>query len=189
MNMKVSVLFFMTVISLSFAGCHPESEEIPALTVSGIVVRAASGESAERSAAAEPVVFSGEDILWFNKTTGELRFKDNVSNKSALANLNVQAIKFYVDDEYLFSSMLCVSDFSLRTFHSLVFYYNAIENKYFLKDGYPDTAEIANLEDTQEPYEDIIRRMQELRDENMRKIAPGWSRFMEQLKKEERYKN
>jgi hypothetical protein len=181
--MKVSVLFLMVLMNFSFAGCRPESEETPALTASGIVIRAVSGEIASRSAAGngaaeEPVVFSGEDILWFNETTGELRFKDNISNASVLTGLYVQAIKFYVDDEYLFPSMLCVSDFSSQTFNSLVFYYNVIENRYFLRDGYPDAVVLPNPQ-----------KAQELRDENMRKITPEWERFLEQLKKERRYKN
>jgi hypothetical protein len=183
---KTVLLTLIAFMILSPGGCRPETEEIPSRITSGIVVRASNaGEVATgsegvttKSDAEEQVVFTGDDILWFNGTTKELRFKDNISNKPILAGINAQAIKFYIDDEYLFTSMLYVSDYSSQIFNSPVFYYNAIENKYFLKDGYPAISVLSNPQ-----------QAQELRDENMKKIANEWNKFIEQLKKEERYRN
>ncbi|MDR1525312.1 MAG: hypothetical protein LBS79_08700 [Tannerella sp.] len=183
---KTVLLILIAFISLSPGGCRPEAEEIPSQITSGIIARASNAEEVAtgsegvttKSNAVEQVVFTGDDILWFNGTTKELRFKDNLSNKSILAGIHTQAIKFYINDEYLFTSMLYVSDYSSQIFNSLVFYYNTIENKYFLKDGYPAISVLSNPQ-----------RVQELRDENMRKIANEWNKFIEQLKKEERYKD
>jgi hypothetical protein len=180
--MKATVLFFIALTGLSLAGCRPESEDLPVQTGSDIIVRASNAEEGVtvRSGTPEPVVFTGDDILWFNETTKELCFKNNFSNSPAnnSALYATRAVKFYINDEYLFSSMIYVSDFSSQTFNSLVFYYNVTENRYFLRDGYPDAAVLPNPQ-----------KAQELRDENRRKIAPEWNRFIEQMKREGRYKN
>ncbi|MDR0575698.1 MAG: hypothetical protein LBG96_17045 [Tannerella sp.] len=176
--MKVAVLLFITIISL--AGCRPEAEDIPVQTESGIIVKAAhAGEVATRSATEneieEPVVFTGEDIVWFNETTKEIRFKENYLN--APSNNSViyarPAIKFYIDGEYLFSSMTYVSAVDSRIFNSLVFYYNITENIFYLMDGYPAVSVLSNPQ-----------KAQAERDENMRKIADEWRRFLDRLKLE-----
>ena len=60
----------------------------------------------------------------------------------------------------------------------LLFYYNMVENKYFLLDGYPNVYVLSNPQKTQE-----------LRNENMQKISSEWAKFINQLKKEGRYRN
>ena len=185
--MKNVILLFATLALFLFSGCHPDSEEMPEQTSSAIVVRSlndAVSMSSEmmneavstRSEVINEVVFTGEDILWFNETTKEVRFKNNVSNSPSV--LNNVALSFFIDDEYLFSSVIYTSSLSSQIFNSLVFYYNIIENKFFLIDGYPDVSVLAN------PQE-----YQALRDENRQKIASEWSKFINQLKKEGRYHN
>ncbi|MDR0748724.1 MAG: hypothetical protein LBF62_04035 [Tannerellaceae bacterium] len=174
--MERVVLFFVTLLNLSLAGCHPKPEDEPVQTASSIIVKtsnAAEGVAA-RSEVLETVVFTGNDILWFNETTKELCFKNNFSS-SPLNNPFLYArpaIRFYIHDEYLFSTII-VTGLSSRSYNELVFYYSIPENKYFLVDGYPPG----------------LSGAQEERDENMRKIAGEWNRFIEQLKKEGRYKN
>jgi hypothetical protein len=163
-------------------GCRPEPEDVPVQTASSIIIKTSNAAEgvATRSEALETVVFTGDDILWFNETTKELCFKNNSSN-NPINNpflYATPAIRFYINDEYLFSSMIYVSDLSSQIFNSLVFHYNITENRYFLRDGYPDTSVLMNPQ-----------KAQELRDENMRKIADEWNKFIEQLKKEGRYKN
>jgi hypothetical protein len=60
----------------------------------------------------------------------------------------------------------------------LVFYQSLIENKYYLNDGYPSIKSFNN-----DPT------VQAERDANMKKIAPEWNKFIEQMKKEGRYRN
>jgi hypothetical protein len=182
--MKVAVLFFITLISL--AGCRPESEDTPMQTESSIIVKASNvGEITTRSIVeneiVEPVVFTGEDIVWFNETTKELRFKNNFSQKHIIEGVLAigNCFKFYIGSEYLFHSMIYVSDLSSRSYNNLVFYYSIIENRYYLTDGYP-----TNVSGLPEP-----QKAQEERDENMRKIAGEWNKFIEQMKKEGRYNN
>jgi hypothetical protein len=174
--MKRIVLFFIALLSLPLAGCHPEPEDVPVQTASSIIVKTSDAEegAATKSEALETVVFTGNDILWFNETTRELCFKNNFSN-NPIDNpflYSRPAIRFYINDEYLFSSII-VTDLSSQSYDQLVFYYSIPENKYYLTDGYPTG---------------WIERQKE-RDEYMRGIANEWNRFIEQLKKEGRYKN
>ena len=185
-NMNNIKLFSVTLALLLISGCHPDSEEMPNRTPSAIVVRSFDDVVSMRSAASNeavgPVVFTGEDILWFNETTKELRFINNASNNPSVLNnqlvLNNIAFSFFIDDEYLFSSMIYASSLYSQIFNSLVFYYNIVENKFFLLDGYPNVSVLSNPQESQA-----------LRNENMQKISSEWAKFINQLKKEGRYRN
>jgi hypothetical protein len=129
---------------------------------SHIIVRAAEDvNSATNNEELGPVAFTGNDILWYNETTKELRFHNNYSNRPVV--LNNKALSFYIDDEYLFSAMTYVSGSDKQNLKDLVFYYNATENKYFLS-----FALLGNMSQEDERPE----------------LSPEWSRFIEQLKKE-----
>ena len=178
--MKNGLLLFVTLVLLLSNGCHPGSGEIPEQTSSAIVVRTLNEDVLTRSTASNDalgqIVFTGEDILWFNETTKELRFTNNLTNRpSVLSNI---AVSFFIDDEYLFSSMIFARSINSQIFNSLVFFYDDIANRFFLIDGYPDVSVLSNPQESQE-----------LRNENMQKIASEWSRFINQLKKEGRYHN
>jgi hypothetical protein len=73
--------------------------------------------------------------------------------------------------------MTYVNSFDSRIFNCPVLYYDVMGNKYYLMDGYPEISIMTNSQEAQE-----------LRDENMQKIASEWRKFIEQLKKEDRYK-
>jgi hypothetical protein len=160
------------------AGCHPGLEEAQEQTASKIIVRASSadviGRSASNSDALEPIVFTGNDIEWYDEKTKEILFKNNYSITPMTSSCS--AISFYIGDEYLFSSMF-VSSVNSQIFNSPVLYYNITENKYFLTDGYPGASVL------QDP-----QKAQALRDENMRIIASEWNKFIDRLKIEGKYK-
>jgi hypothetical protein len=124
----------------------------------------------------EPIVFIGEDILWFNGTTKEIRFKDNVLVRTKILSTQYKTIKSYIDDEYLFSSLICVSEINSQIYNSLVLFYSQTENRFYLKDGYPDAL-----------VTDASQAIQALRNENRKKIEPQWNQFIDELKKGERY--
>ena len=167
----------------------PESEDNPG---SSIFVLASSSEMAASntfdSNNAGPHVFSGNDILWFNETTRELRFKDNYSFKQVI--LKYDAISFFIHDEYLFSSMVYVSSKGVQLINSLVLYYNQIENKYFLLDGYPEQDVLEKNEPAfapitdHEDIKDLPQYAKDIRSENALKIAAGWEKFINQMKNE-----
>ena len=173
--MKAAILCFMALAGLSLGGCRPESEELPNSDLSGIIVKASNGGTTA-DGAEEQVVFTGGDILWFNKTTKELRFKDNLSNNpdnnSVLFAASGRKIKFYLNDEYLFSSLVYISGMNPPVGDALIFYYNGTENRFYLTDKYPPS----------------------MGESTGSGISPGgeleaeWNRFIGQLKKEGRYK-
>jgi len=92
---------------------------------------------------------------------------------------NVRVIKFYIDNEFMFSSMFFISSASTQFCNSLVLFFNTNENKYYLLDGYPpDSGDIASAPNDQNS-----------RDENMQNIKAEWALFIDRLKKEGRHVN
>jgi hypothetical protein len=179
--MKTIFLFQLTAFCMTLAtGCgRTEEAEQPVETTSRLIAKAAPNQEVSTMAGdgedTGQIVFTGDDILWFNEATGELRFHNNYSGKTVLEAIHTNAIRFYINDEYLFSSMLCVSSLHSQTFNSPVFYYNLIENKFYLTDGYPDASVLPDPQ-----------KAQAERDENMRQIANEWSRFIDRLNQEEK---
>ena len=181
------IFLLITALCLLLSGCSEGLiPEPPTGVESKIIVRVLNVDPTTGSTTKQDVlgqvVFTGNDILWFNETTKELRFKDNMSNNPAKNPVlfNTQVIGFYMDGEFMFSSVY-VNSSSLQTFDCPVLYYNTVENKYFLLDGYPPDS---NLQDpaTTSP-EKLSRR------ENWNIIVPEWSKFVNQLKEEKKYKD
>ena len=175
----------ITCLCLIVSGCSKfiEGGETIPPTVSGIIARTANIPSGLdiTEETAESIVFTGNDILWFNESTKEIRFKDNLSMQAAFSN--VQALKFYIDDEYLFSATY-VNSLSSQIIQGLVLYYNIIENKYFLQNGYPPDRADALFNSNGPPASDVLNPMGNESDEEMQNITSEWIRFMNQLKKE-----
>ena len=169
--MKKLILLFTTLVCVLSNGCsigptdNSIAEELKSMTTK-IVVRAPLSENVKGQ-----VVFTGDDILWFNETTRELRFKDNNAKKTIVSTH--KTLSFYIDDEYLFTASTYSSGASAnsQTFSGLLFYYNSTENKYYLITG----NELVNSE--REPPNDASDETSE------------WSKFIEQLKQEGRYNN
>jgi len=201
--MKKTVLLFVAVLGFLLNGCAKEndvsSDNTPSLASVGppaIIVRASNDEistgSSTRSDEMGTVVFTGNDILWFNETTKEIRFNDNFSMKDVFSGF--RSLKFYMDGKYLFSSMIYVNSTSSQVFNSLVFYYNIMENKYFLLDGYPaiNNGDVLiggwlNMNGSSVPATNEL--IQQIRDENRQQIESDWNKFINQLKKEGKYKS
>ena len=175
------IFLFTTVLCFLLSGCAKGFIEndlevgfADIIMNSGIVVRASKAETATKDDVEEPVVFTGNDIFMFYENTGEIRFKDNFSMKVSFTN--VPLIKFYIDNEYLFSAFVYIDSSISQIFNSLVFFYNTTENKFYLLDGYPPN-------DSRYPNSTEA----DIRDENMQNIADEWEMFIEQLKKEGKY--
>ena len=193
--MKKTVSLFVVVLCFMTGGCMKEndvSSEIPLApdnSSSEIVVRASHSDSLTNNADEEPIVFTGSDILWFNETTKEFRFKDNFSMRDVFSGF--RSFKFYMDGEYLFS-MIYVTGLSSQIINSPVFYYNITENKYFLLDGYPAIIYDAVTGSWASNDGGLItgnETIQYLRDENRQKIESEWNKFINRLKKEEQYRS
>jgi hypothetical protein len=188
------VILFSTLLSVfAFSHCSHEPE-INTQETSKLVVKAAdiATKAADDSGAGQ-IVFTGNDILWFNNLTKEIRFQDNMTVEQLLTIMR-NGIKFYVDGDYLFSSLVSVIDYDSRIYDSLVFYYSSIENRFYLADGYPDLAAAKNryldygLNTSDEAYE-LYFNTQKIRNENMKVIEAEWNKFIDQLKSEDKYRD
>jgi hypothetical protein len=176
--MTKAILFPTLLLSFALAGCgKTDGIDPPLSTASRLVFRVGEATKADDGTPDGGVLFTGDDILWFQESTGEIRFENNISQKEIIQGVLDRSIRFYIDDEYLFSSMICVSDLHSQVYNSLVFYYSQIENRFYLKDGYPD---VSVLHDS--------ARQQSLRDANMAGIQREWERFTNCLKAENRWK-
>lgn len=108
------------------------------------------------------IVFTGDDILWFNSKTREIKFKDI---SSPLGKFSVyEEIRFELSGEVLFKALTYVSDINSQIFSDLVLYYNLKSEKFYLHDSYP------------------MHIFDELAKENKEKRAEGWKKFIDQLK-------
>ena len=185
------IFLVIAVLCLALSGCSEDAVSGMPMTMeataSKIIVRALDVEAVTGDTRPNDVmgqiVFTGDDILWFNETTKELRFKDNMLYTTSNHLLfKTQAIGFYLDGEFLFSSMVYVDNSSPQVFDSLVLCYYTTENKYYLLDGYPPDSQTEDLlsENSTSPQGGR---------QNIDGIAPEWSKFVNQLKEEDKYKD
>jgi hypothetical protein len=188
--MKRVILLTASLSLFTFFNCTNNDPDVSPQVSSKLVVRT---DVATTKAGEGQVVFTGDDILWFNDLTKEIRFKDNMTVEQSISLMR-SGIRFYVDGEYLFSSLVTVIDFDSRIFNSLVFYYSTIENRFYLADGYPDLAAAKDryldygLNVSDEAYE-LYFSAQKIRNENMKLIEAEWTKFIDQLKLEEKYRD
>ena len=86
------------------------------------------------------IIFTEDDIEWFNVTTREIKFKD--TEEPLYKRLEpYREIKFYLGDNALFVVSSFVSDIHSMTFTDLVLHYDLIsdpnQGRYYLHDCYP----------------------------------------------------
>jgi len=175
------IFLFTAFLCYLTGGCSDGSifsdEEVHDMaSSSGIIVRTSKVENLSSSNSRESVAFTGNDILWFNETTREIRFNNNLSMKTTLSN--VEALRFYIDDEYLFSAFVYMNSSFSQKDNSLILFYNATENKFFLLKSDPSTpVELYPNENQTDPT-----------DGNRPDITSKWEKFVDLLKKEGKYK-
>lgn len=188
---KINLLLYALTYVLFMGSCSDspetkgdlEDDLTPNLSSSTLVVKAGMAPTGTKSAnvtageSADHVVFTGDDILWFNETTDEIRFKENFYQLESIVDFFHTGIEFFLYDEFLFTTLVCVSDINSQVFNVPVFYYSQIENKFFIKDGYPVISVLKN-----------DKTIQQTRDENMQAIAEEWDKFIQYLKDAGKYK-
>ncbi|GHT30770.1 hypothetical protein AGMMS49574_11230 [Bacteroidia bacterium] len=177
--MKKVILLFTATVCMTLSGCNKSDEPDNSTTGSSkIIAKTSQSETTRSDENKESVVFTGDNILWVNESSKEIRFTDNMAISTKIPLFHGRSINFYIGDEFLFSSLIYINDFSSYLTNSPVFYYSVMENKFYIKDGYPNIRNWSNSED-----------LQRVRDENMKKIEPEWNKFIQQVKAEGKYKN
>ena len=145
----------MTMTACSLDGDEPEKPIVIIDPVEKATLYACGISSSEirTSGDAQNVLFTENDIEWFNASTREIKFRD--SDIPIYKRLEpFHEIKFYLGDNALFVVSSFVADWDSRIFTDLVLHYDLIsdpnQGHYYLHDCYPaqfiDTNEVkANI--------------------------------------------
>ena len=177
-NMKgISLILSVLLFAVFMCSCtNDEQNPSPEDGYSKLMVKADTKSTSMKSAneSEEKTLLTGDDILWFNERTNEIRFKDNYDLQKSIPFYT--DIKFYLDNEFLFSTIK-VTSINSQIYNFPVLYYNMTENKFYINDGYPEISVL-------KPQDKI----QEERDKNMQAIADEWSKFIRHMKKVNKYK-
>lgn len=153
---KLCFCLSFLVLLLVFTGCENDGT----LNGKSEIVVIGLGNKIYSWPAASEVLFTGDDILWFNKETREIRFHDASVFEDKL--VHYEKIIVTLADMELFSANI-VADYSSAIYTDMVFYHNLTEDKYYLNESYPIT--IVN---------ETVRLNARIREEN-------WGLFIYQL--------
>lgn len=175
-------MYVFILCLIVFTGCSQTDNElvtegkslITAVTRSGnaegIVseYETASDDESQYGSISARLAFSGDDIEWFNPRTREIRFKK--IPPSLWSILVYVRIEIKVGEETAFMIVAHINEVVNRAYNNLVLLYKYEKNAYFLNDNWPDYWDSEGT-----------RR-------NAEKRAPGWAKFLKQLKKEGKLK-
>lgn len=166
-NSIILVIIFSTVFAFSSCeGNSPESSSL--ITVTGETTPKAITFTKETVSDVGSVVFTGNDISWFNPDTREIKFRKSFNPY----NLKVyQNLHFYLDGKQLFTVNSYVMPIHSFAVNDLVLYIES-NGRYYLRDCYP--ASIMESDPTVS--------------ENKEKRAVAWDKFINQLKNERKIK-
>jgi hypothetical protein len=165
--MKQSVMFVSVAFSMLFvlASCD-FSRDHSASRKSQLSFKA---ELISKSNSTDTVLFTGKDIKSINGTTGEIRFVD----ASMIFKIkSFHRVKCYLGSDSLFTATVTLPVVSSLV-NDLVLNLKTDDGHFYFEDGYPDWINNQAVSD--------------LRIKNKEKRATAWSRFIDELKKEEIY--
>ena len=123
---------------------------------------------ADNKESVSELLFTGDDIAWFNPNSREIKFTEVEPGPFSLPMYAKIEIK--LEEESLFTIVAHINDAVSRAYDDLVLFYELGTSKYYLYDNWPDywspkTTEI-----------------------NRQKREENWKKFLEQLKKEHKLK-
>ena len=189
--MKTMYYFFLVILSFLFLSCNNENTNYSALyfmtslpkqQIKTVLKSSVSEEDSLFTGTLEPPkgtvleFCTGEDLEWYNETTGELKFKEIETKNTIILNLIV-----YLDNKFLFGLRLIPNVMS-SVINIPVLVQDLNNNgHYYIAKGYPNW-------DLNE-Y-DIDTKMKIERENNWNTLiqSEGWKLFIQQLKKEGRYR-
>lgn len=161
----ITFLFICTFLS-----CESNSTIVSesSITVVGEVAHF-SVKDKETISNSSDIVFTGNDIQWFNQNTREIKFKKNID---CSVFQTYQKIHFNLDGKFLFTAQTYASQHHSFIIKDLVLFIDVLTRKCYLHDCYPlDIAE--NDPDTEN---------------NKEKRADAWNSFLTQLRTESKVK-
>ncbi len=163
--------YWLLICTLLFSFCSCSDSELPKdVQKSKItaIVRYNITSKANSDGSEPKLLFTGDDIAWFNPTSREIKF---TTVKSEPFSFPMYAqIDIKLKNETLFTIVAHINETVNRAYDDLVLFYDLENSKYYLYDNYPNYWSPETTE---------INRQH-------RKV--NWNKFLEQLKKENRLK-
>jgi len=152
--MKQFLIIALMIFSIIITGCKP----IDKLQDSSKLYCKASNNFDKNIT--DKVIFTQDDIVWFNTSTKELKLKSSIK----LVELqNYNKFIFYLDNDSLFTARKAL-DIMSSIVDDLVMHFS--NNAVFLENGYPNWI------------------VDEQRTKNMEKREKNWQLFIQKLQKE-----
>ena len=157
----------IAIASMIMTACSLDEQEKPILIIDPVeatLYACGIRESETRSISDEQdVLFTDNDIEWFNVTTREIKFRD-MDEPLYKRMQPFHEIKFFLSDNVLFVVSSFVGDWDSRIYTDLVLHYDVIsdtnqgQGHYYLRDCYPpqfaDNEEVkANIKKNAEQWE------------------------------------
>lgn len=159
---KAYVYLSFVMLLLVAGGCESDSR----LDGQSNIYVVGLGKAYSGIGTGEDALFSGNDILWFNERTEEIRFREGFWDKGLSM---YETILFKLADMELFTAKV-VSGTVDAVFEDLVLFHDLVTDKYYLRNGYPDGTDT-----------EVTRLNVEIRAEN-------WALFLIQMRREGRIK-
>lgn len=171
--MKKFFCYICTVLGgvLLMSSCEKNSNEENSIVLPSKIQVYGINQTRSAENFKSSLVFSGNDIEWFNPETREIKFK-GIDPSSTVFPV-YSKIEFRNDGKKLFTVNSFVTNAYSQIFYDLVIYYDGERRKYYLDDCYPDIYEIKNHEKVKQ---NIIKRENE------------WKEFLNILSLENRIK-
>lgn len=159
--------YWLLICTLLFSFCSCSDKDVQKSKLRAIA-RYNITSKANSNGSEPKLLFTGDDIAWFNPTSREIKF---TTVKSEPFSLPIYAqIDIKLENETLFTIVAHINEFVDRAYDDLVLFYDLENSKYYLYDNYPNYWSPETTE---------INRQH-------RKV--NWNKFLEQLKRENRLK-
>lgn len=159
-------LLSLIICSLCICSCSNENDVLPEATPSELKVYCVQSLLPDREENSS-ILFTGDDIEWFDPSTREIKFNGIKPNPSKISG--GATLEFRIGEQPLFSRIHFVSSINSQAFLDMVLYYDLIADKYYLDDCYPNTKA---MRETPEVKQHISER------------EAQWQPFIEALKAE-----
>lgn len=160
--MKKIGSFFSCILLMLLSSCDSDNwaEQSSEIVVAGLKAEWSGLDTSDE------ILFTGDDIVWFDLKTKELRFKNDPFEKKSKGYTK---ILFKISGMDLFLADIVTAPVN-GEYEDLVLYHNPENKKYYLYESYPEKIDT-----------ETVRLNREIRSEN-------WGAFIYQLGREGRLK-
>ena len=169
--MKQKYWLLMVVVFILFSSCSDDEPSASALSI----------RSVNEREGIDSLWCSGDNIEWYNGTTGRIKFKARPPISYSTHWLYTSNLVVYFNDEELISFIF--TTFTSSIGYSLPCIVSETDGLY-IRECYPFCDWVPGKRPEDAEWDDF----KVLLDENWKAIEPEWDIFIKQLKKEGRYR-